>query len=196
MTLLGQFLTLGFINLGLAAVVGVVLGYTALLDSENSKLKGPYRLLAGILIFGIIAIIGTYTPVAMGASYTFRDGGVISGGLFFGGATGIGSAILAVAYRATLGGVTMIPCLLGTMLAGIISGYLYYRYRDKITVLTATLAALGIELLHALLVIIWLPTGEGVELIFHTPAGWFIIVSTMSVLVFSLCYTTMKKRHG
>lgn len=196
MTLLEQFLTLGFINLGLIAAVGAILGYTALLDAENSKLKGSTRVLAGILIFGIIAIVGTYTATTLGAAYNFRDGGVISGGLFFGGPAGIGAAILAVAYRATLGGVTMIPCLIGTMLAGIISGYLYHLYRDKITVLTATLAALGIELLHALLVIIWLPGGEGWEIVVHTPAGWFIVMSTMSVLVFSLSYTTMKNRRG
>jgi len=195
MTLLEQFLTLGFINLGLVAVVGAVLGYTALLDAEKSKLKGPSRLLVGIVIFGIIAIIGTYTAVAMGAGYNFRDGGVISGGLFFGGATGIGAALLSIAYRATLGGVTMMPCLIGTLLAGIISGYIYYRYREKITVLTATLSALGIELLHALLVILWLPDGEGVQIVFHTPTGLFVLMSTMSVLVFSLCYTTMKKRR-
>ena len=195
MTLLEQFLTLGVINLGLMAVAGAVLGYTALLDSEKSILKGPHRVLAGILIFGIIAIIGTQSSVSLGAAYTFRDGGVISGGLFFGGPVGIGAAILAVAHRATLGGVTMMPCLVATMMVGIISEYLYHRHRDKITVLTATLAALGMEMLHALIVILWLPDGEGMEIIFHTPAGWFIIMSTMSVLVFSLCYTTMKRRR-
>lgn len=195
MSLLEQILTLGLINLGLAAVVGVVLGYTAILEAGNERWNVRYKLLIGILIFGLMSIIGTYSTNSLGALFNFRDGGVISGGLFFGGGIGIGASLLGTAYRATLGGVTMIPCLLGTLSAGIISGYLYHRYRSKITVLTATIAALGIELFHVLLVIILVP-GEGVEIVFHSSAGLFVIMSTLSVLVFSSCYTTMLKRQG
>lgn len=195
-TMLGEFLTLGFINLGLVAIVGSILGYTALLDTDENKFKGWSRLLVGILIFGIVSIIGNFSTTTLGVAYNFRDGGVIAGGLFFGGYVGIGAAILSVAYRATLGGVTLIPCLMGTLFAGIISGYLYQRYRSKITVLSATLAALGIELIHTFLVIILTPDGQGMDVVFSTPAGWFIVMSTLSVLVFSLCYTTMKKKRN
>ena len=185
-----EILLLSAINLGLAVFAGAYLGHTGLLDLENSKLGFRKRIIVGIIIFGSLAFIGEYSCSAVG--YTFRDGGVISGGLFFGPFIGIGAALMVLAYRVTLGGITLIPCIIGTLLAGTISGTVYYRYKEKITVVTATLVALIIELIHVGMVIVFLPDGQGADIIFSEIGLLVVIMSTIFVLVFTASYFTMK----
>lgn len=194
---LTQVAILIVVNLGLAAAVGFILGKTKLLEEQNGKLSGVLRKIVGILIFGIMSILGTATGITSGETLlNVRDGGPIMGGLWFGPVVGIGAAILGAAYRFTLGGATMIPCVIATLVSGTVSGLLYMYYRERITVATSALVACVLMVIHMLITILLTPDGYGYKLVFETPTGiGIILIVTLSVAIFSWCYN-MGKSSG
>lgn len=187
---LTQAAILIIVNLGLAAVVGYLLGRTRLLDEQNGKLTGIARKIVGILIFGIMSVLGTATGITSGdVLLNVRDGGPIMGGLWFGPVIGIGAAVLGAAYRFTIGGATMIPCVIATLVSGVVSGILYLYFREKITILTSALIACGLMVIHMLLTVLLTPDGIGYKLVFESPTGiGIILIVTLAVALFSWCY--------
>jgi sigma-B regulation protein RsbU (phosphoserine phosphatase) len=189
-----QFAILIFVNLGLAAVLGFAIGKTRLFEERKGKLSGAAREVIGALIFGILSIIGTATSMNYnGALLNVRDAGPIVGGLWFGPIIGIGAAVMGAIYRFFVGGPTMIPCCTATILAGVVSSLVYVYYRQYITVLTATMLALVLSIVHMFLIMLLTPDGAGYTLILTTPTGIGIMVMvTLSVALFSWCYTLGK----
>ncbi|MDU9375900.1 hypothetical protein McpSp1_04790 [Methanocorpusculaceae archaeon Sp1] len=186
------------INLGLAALSGYYLGKTKLLDIEGGKLTGWARNLCGIVIFGVISIIGTLSAIDVnGTILNNRDSGPVSGGLYFGPVIGIGAAAMSALFRVTQGGVTMIPCSLGTFFAGCIAAAAGYYFRDRPSIWLAAVIGVIVVLVHSILVI-FLSEG-GIE------AGWHIVMQTpaaagygitviISIILFSWTYKIAREK--
>ncbi|MDR0981508.1 MAG: hypothetical protein LBL85_07065 [Methanocalculaceae archaeon] len=149
----GDVIVLFGVNLGFAAILGIILGKTRLLDDMKGDFTDWIKYSAGIVIFGIMSLLGSIASIEYGgALLNVRDGGPIYGSLWFGPVIGIGAAVIGAAYRFTLGGATMVPCCLATLIAGTACGIIWYFYREKITTLIATLIAVVMGCVHILLV--------------------------------------------
>lgn len=178
------------VNLGFAAVLGIILGKTRLLDDMKGDFSDWIKYSVGIVIFGILSLFGSIASIEYsGALLNVRDGSPIYGGLWFGPVIGVGAAVIGAAYRFTLGGATMIPCCIATLIAGVASGIIWYFYREKITTLTAALIAVILGCVHILLICVLTPDNYGWKLISQTPTGLGILILVpLSVAIFSWCY--------
>ncbi|MDE2444272.1 MAG: hypothetical protein O0X49_07850 [Methanocorpusculum sp.] len=182
------------VNLGFAAVLGIILGKTRLLDDMKGDFTDWVKYSVGIVIFGIMSLLGSIASIEYGgALLNVRDGSPIYGGLWFGPVIGVGAAVIGAAYRFTLGGATMVPCCLATLIAGVVSGLIWYVYREKITTLIATLIAVIMGCVHILLVCFLTPDNFGWTVIADTPTGvGILILVPLSVAIFSWCYQRAK----
>ncbi len=104
------------------------------------------------ILFGLFSILGTYAGVKApdGAISNFRDFAPIIAGLVAGPYVGLAVGLIGGVHRMFLGGVSVIPCSLATILAGLLAG-LVNRYNKGrlLGLITAMAFALGIEVLHA-----------------------------------------------
>lgn len=188
------FVTLIVINLGLAVAIGVILGKTGLLDRDDNRLPPVFKEIASALVFGLMAVVGTYSYSTAGVLYNSRNGAVISGGLYFGPIAALGSAIIAILYRSTWGGATMFPCLLATAIAAFVLIVIYDRWGGRITLLKAMAITIPIEVLHLALVVLFIPDGQGWDLIVNNASGLVILMSTLVVGAFGISYNWSKRK--
>ena len=85
-----------------------------------------------IAVFGALSIYGTVGGVEiMGAFINVRDLGPMVGGLVGGPIVGVGAGLIGALYRASLGGFTVVPCVLATLLAGLLGGLIWLAYRRR-----------------------------------------------------------------
>ncbi len=82
------------------------------------------------LIFSLFAIFGTYSGINVeGSLVNIRIVAIISGGILFGPWVGIVTGIVSGIHRyfIDIHGVTSIPCLITSVIAGVVSGYINTR---------------------------------------------------------------------
>jgi len=104
-----------------------------------------------IALFGVISIYGTYRGIEYGGIIVnFRDLGPLVAGLLGGPVVGLLSGVIGAAYRYTLGGWTTVPCMAGTIFAGLFAGIYCHIYRGKITYFRTAMLALIVECVHIL----------------------------------------------
>jgi len=85
-----------------------------------------------IAVFGALSVYGTISNVQIpGAIVNVRDLGPMVGGLVGGPVVGIGAGLIGAAYRFSLGGFTVVPCTIATVLAGIFGGLIWYLNNRK-----------------------------------------------------------------
>ena len=191
---LSLFVILLALNLGLAVVIGVFLGKTGLLDREDQRFPPVVKEIASAMVFGLMAVVGTYSYSTAGVLYNSRNGAVISGGLYFGPIAALGSAIIAILYRSTWGGATMFPCLLATAIAAFVLMIIYDRWGGHVTILKAMAITIPIEVFHLALVVLFIPQGQGWDLIVNNASGLVILMSTLVVGAFGISYNWSKRK--
>lgn len=124
---------------------------------------------AFIAIFGLFSIFGTYVgiPGHYGSIANIRDLAPMVAGLVAGPYVGVAVGLIGAIHRLSLGGDSALACSLATVLAGLIAG-LVYRYNNGtlIGIIPAMVFAVGIELLHASLVLAFInPFTEAVDIV-------------------------------
>jgi len=109
-----------------------------------------------IVFFGALSIYGTMGGIEiMGAVINVRDLGPMVGGLVGGPVVGLGAGLIGAAYRASLGGFTVVPCVIATVLAGFFGGIIWLANKKKfVPILIAVVFAVLMESLHMLLTLI------------------------------------------
>ena len=109
-----------------------------------------------ILFFGGFSIYGTYGGVEIfGAVANTRDLAPIIAGLIGGPFIGLGVGLIGGIHRYFLGGFTAVPCVLGTIISGLLAGLIYQvRRKEFIGVFWATLFAVFMESLHMLITLL------------------------------------------
>ncbi len=78
-------------------------------------------------VFSVFAILSTYTGLNVeGSLVNVRTITIVSGGIIFGPVVGIVTGVISGVHRylIDIGGITSIPCLISSICAGIISGYI------------------------------------------------------------------------
>jgi len=106
-----------------------------------------------ILFFGALSIYGTMGGVQiLDAVINVRDLGPMVGGLVGGPVVGLGAGLIGAAYRTSLGGFTVIPCVTATILAGLFGGLIWLLNKRKfVPIHIAVIFAVLMESLHMLL---------------------------------------------
>ncbi len=124
---------------------------------EPLILKSTWRnaLIIGV-IFGLLSIYGTYTGFEfLGAKINVRDLAPMIAGLIAGPFGGIIAGLIGSLQRYSLGGITAVPCSIATILAGLIGGLIYLRFKRHFCgVKVAVVFAVLMECLHMLLILL------------------------------------------
>ena len=109
-----------------------------------------------ILLFGALSIYGTLSGIEfMGAQINVRDLGPMLAGLLGGPLVGLGAGLIGAAHRMTMGGFTVYPCSLATVLAGLFGGLIWLFYQRKFAgIMIAVLFAIIMEGFHMTLVLL------------------------------------------
>ena len=131
----------------------------------------PAELVLVAAIFCLFAVFSTYTGIPVeGALINVRIIAIISGGILFGPWVGIPAGVISGLHRylIDMDGHTSIPCLIASIIAGLLATWLHLRCRKSRLWLYGILAGMACEGLTMLL--IWLltePHAVGVEIVSH-----------------------------
>jgi two-component system LytT family sensor kinase len=109
------------------------------------------------LVFSLFAIFGTYSGIPVeGALVNVRVIAVMSGGILFGPWVGIITGIVSGIHRYVIdiGGVTSVPCLITSIIAGISSGFIHLKIKKSQRWIYGIAAGMGCEVLTMLLIIV------------------------------------------
>ncbi|MDO5843639.1 MAG: LytS/YhcK type 5TM receptor domain-containing protein [Methanocorpusculum sp.] len=186
------------VNIVIAAVLAFIFGKTGILSEDSKKISKWLKYVIGIAAFGAASVIGTAAGTTFnGVTVNSRDFGPVAGGLWFGAVIGIGAGIIGAAFRLTTGGVTLIPCTIATLLAGIIAALVYVWFKKsgkQMTVLISVIVAVIVEIIHLILTALIAENGVAIVL---GPAGIGTLISSpLIVLIFSVVYRLSAKKSA
>ncbi|VTP73516.1 Inner membrane protein ypdA [Leclercia adecarboxylata] len=100
----------------------------------HKSAHSPRELLAVTAIFSMFALFSTWSGVPVeGSLVNVRIIAVMSGGILFGPWVGIITGVIAGLHRylIDIGGVTAVPCLITSIIAGILSGWINRKIPKK-----------------------------------------------------------------
>ena len=150
-----------------------------------------------IVIFGALSVYGTLTNVEfMDAIINVRDLGPMVGGLIGGPVVGLGAGLIGAAYRSTLGGVTVVPCTIATILAGLFGGLIWLaNHRRFVGIKIAVLFAVLMESLHmGLTLLLVQPFSVALEIVTNVGLP-MILANAIGVFVFAFIITNLQNER-
>jgi sigma-B regulation protein RsbU (phosphoserine phosphatase) len=150
-----------------------------------------------IAIFGALSIYGTESGVEiMGAIFNVRDLGPMVGGLVGGPVVGIGAGIIGALYRWSLGGFTVVPCSIATVLAGLFGGLIWLANHRKFPgIVVAVCFAVLMEGLHmALTLAICRPIEEALVVV-SSVALPMILANAAGMFIFAFMITNLENER-
>lgn len=150
--------------------------------------------LSVILFFGALSIYGSVSGIeVLGAYINIRDLGPMVAGLLCGPVAGVGAGLIGAAYRVSLGGFTVLPCSIATVLAGAFGGIIWYLNGRRFPPLWAAVSfAVFMEAFHMLLVLLLCqPFEQALGVVIET-AGPMIVGNAAGMFIFSVIITNLR----
>ncbi|WP_292367673.1 PP2C family protein-serine/threonine phosphatase [Methanoregula sp. UBA64] len=140
-----------------------------------------------IVFFGALSVYGTMGGIPiMDAVINVRDLGPIMAGLLGGPLVGLGAGLIGAAYRASLGGFTMVPCIIATLLSGLFGGIIWLLYRRKFAPIhIAVIFAVLMESLHMVITLIIAQPFSAALALVETIWVPMAIANALGVLIFA-----------
>jgi len=152
-----------------------------------------------VLVFGLFSIFGTYVgqPASFGTISNIRDLGPMVAGLVAGPYVGLAVGLIGGIHRLSLGGISCVPCSLATVLAGLLAGMVHRLNKGRLPgIITAMVFAVGIELLHAGLVLLIIrPFTAAVELVL-TAIPPMVIANSLGMGISIIIFRCIIKKEG
>ncbi|MFA5238065.1 MAG: SpoIIE family protein phosphatase [Methanoregula sp.] len=150
-----------------------------------------------ILFFGALSIYGTMGGIEiMGAVINVRDLGPMVGGLVGGPVVGLGAGLIGAAYRATLDGFTVVPCIIATILAGLFGGLIWLANKRRfVPILIAVVFAVLMESLHMLLTLIIAQPFSAALALVETIWIPMVLANAIGVLIFAFIIKNLENEH-
>lgn len=118
--------------------------------------RSPIELTVITVIFCSFAIFGTYSGIEVeGSLVNIRIIAVMSGGILFGPWVGIITGVVSGLHRylIDIGGITSIPCLITSMIAGLVSGVINHKVKKSARWIYGIIAGMICEILTMLLIL-------------------------------------------
>lgn len=133
-------------------------------DSHSST-----ELMLITVIFCAFALFGTYSGIEVeGSIVNIRIIAIMSGGILFGPWVGIVTGVVSGIHRylIDIGGVTSVPCLITSILAGIVSGYIHMKVKKASRWIIGIIAGMLCEILTMVLILLMAePFDLGLEIV-------------------------------
>ncbi|CAI1054192.1 Inner membrane protein ypdA [Serratia grimesii] len=140
--------------------------FRQLLQKEDHT---PLELGMVTAIFSLFALFSTYSGVNVeGSLVNVRVIAIMAGGILFGPWVGIVTGIIAGVHRylIDIDGITSIPCLITSIIAGISAGYINLKVKKEQRWRAGILGGMLCECLTMLLIVLWAkPTELGLDIV-------------------------------
>ncbi len=140
-----------------------------------------------IAIFSLFALFSTWSGIAVdGSLLNVRVIAVMAGGILFGPWVGITTGVIAGVHRLLidLHGVTAIPCLITSIAAGIISGWIHRKVSKEQRWRVGIIGGMLCESLTMLLILLWArPFSLGVEIVSEIAMPMILGASSIGLIV-------------
>jgi len=150
-----------------------------------------------IVFFGALSIYGTMGGVEiMGAVINVRDLGPMVGGLVGGPVVGLGAGLIGAAYRASIGGFSVVPCVTATLLAGLFGGIIWYLNKRRfVPIHIAVIFAALMESLHMLLTLALAKPFSAALTLVQTIWIPMILANAIGVLIFAFIIKNLENER-
>ncbi|MFC3749363.1 LytS/YhcK type 5TM receptor domain-containing protein [Paenibacillus sp. GCM10012306] len=129
----------------------------------------PQELAIVTVVFSLFAIFGTYSGINVeGSLVNVRIIAIMAGGILFGPWVGLITGVISGVHRflIDIGGVTSVPCLITSVIAGVVSGVIYRRSSVERRWIAGILAGMACEALTMVLILgMAHPTSLGVDIV-------------------------------
>ncbi|MEC5321386.1 sensor histidine kinase [Brenneria populi subsp. brevivirga] len=129
--------------------------FRQLLQKEQHSVRERIMVTA---IFSLFALFGTYSGINVeGSLVNVRVIAVMSGGILFGPWVGIATGAIAGIHRylIDIGGISSVPCLITSVIAGVMAGYINLKVKKEQQWSVGILGGMLCESLTMLLVVAW-----------------------------------------
>ncbi|WP_454879045.1 LytS/YhcK type 5TM receptor domain-containing protein [Serratia inhibens] len=140
--------------------------FRQLLQKEDHT---PLELGMVTAIFSLFALFSTYSGINVeGSLVNVRVIAIMAGGILFGPWVGIITGIIAGAHRylIDIDGITSVPCLITSIIAGICAGYINLKVKKEQRWRAGILGGMLCESLTMLLIVLWAkPTALGLDIV-------------------------------
>lgn len=147
-------------------VITRIEGFRKIFQKENYQKKDIAIL---CVIFSAFAIMETYLGINVdGSLVNIRTITIVSGGILFGPVVGITTGIVAGIHRflIDINGVTALPCLITSVVAGITSGYINKKVKRKYSYIAGILLGMSCEILTMALILLMIkPYDLGLDIV-------------------------------
>ncbi|MDU7467780.1 MAG: sensor histidine kinase [Serratia marcescens] len=140
--------------------------FRQLLQNEDHT---PLELGIVTAIFSLFALFSTYSGINVeGSLVNVRVIAIMAGGILFGPWVGIVTGIVAGVHRylIDIGGITSVPCLITSIIAGISAGYINLKVKKEQRWRAGIVGGMLCESLTMLLIVLWAkPTELGLDIV-------------------------------
>lgn len=124
--------------------------------SKDNYTRGDYVIIC--TVFSIFAILATYTGLNVeGSLVNVRIITIVSGGILFGPFVGIVTGIISGIHRylIDINGITSLPCLISSIAAGVISGFINKKFKRKYRWIAGIIAGMISEILTMIFILVF-----------------------------------------
>jgi sigma-B regulation protein RsbU (phosphoserine phosphatase) len=179
----------------LVIVIFYLLSRSKLFHSVFERKPNGWTQFILVIIFGILAIYGTYSGVkTSGAIANIRNLAPMMAGLLGGPWVGLGAGIIGGVHRYFMGGFTAVPCALGTVISGLAAGLLYMFFKGNVGIWKSTLFAFIMEAVDmAFILLVASPFDEALKLV-NIIALPMILSDTIGIAIFAFMLSNMTGR--
>lgn len=129
-------------------------GFREIFRNDNYS-KKDY--IVACTVFSLFAVMANYTGVNVeGSLVNVRTIAIVSGGIIFGPVVGITTGVISGLHRymIDIGGITSIPCLISSITAGIIAGYINRKIQRSYRWIAGIIAGVFSETITMLLILL------------------------------------------
>jgi LytS/YehU family sensor histidine kinase len=180
--------------LGTASLVIIVAYLTVSFSNKKLAAKNPWvpKIIIGV-VFGLLSAYGTIMAVKLsdGTIPNVRELGAMMAGIAGGPVGGLIAGVIGGVHRFSVGGVTMIPCGLATILVGLISGLVSTRLTGKYYLLKAAAVGMALEAFAMGLVFVFVPF-EAAYMIVYQVYIPMIAASTIGLVLWTYFLNKLK----
>lgn len=147
-------------------IITRIQGFRNIFLEDNYKKK---EIIIITVMFSAFAIAGTYTGLKVdGSLVNVRIVTIISGGILFGPFVGIAAGVISGLHRylIDINGVTSMPCLISSIIAGIIAGFINTKVKKHYKWIIGIITGMLCEVLTMFLILLFSrPYSIGIEIV-------------------------------